>query len=213
MPPAAGRALTWADIDGLDFAKCAGLLPVIVQDNLTAQVLMLGYMNREALEATLSRGRVVFFSRARQRLWEKGETSGHALEVQSIHADCDHDSLLVSARPRGATCHLGVPSCFATEPPARSFLDTLEGVIRERLSEPGAESYTARLMSAGPMRIAQKVGEEGVELALAGCAGSTVEVTAEAADLLYHVLVLLQARGLSLARVLEELASRHTARR
>jgi phosphoribosyl-ATP pyrophosphohydrolase/phosphoribosyl-AMP cyclohydrolase len=178
---------------------------------------MLGYMNREALEATLTRGRVVFFSRSKGRLWEKGEVSGHSLELECIYADCDRDALLVTARPSGAVCHLGTNSCFGdpellvAEP--SSILGKLESTIRERRELMPKGSYTARLLAGGVKSVAQKVGEEGVEVALAAAAGTDTEVVAEVSDLLYHVLVLLQARGLCLQHVLAELLARHAARR
>jgi phosphoribosyl-AMP cyclohydrolase / phosphoribosyl-ATP pyrophosphohydrolase len=200
------------DIDALDFAKGGGLLPAIVQDSATGRVLMLGYMNHESLAATLARGRVVFFSRSKRRLWEKGETSGHRLELVSVHSDCDRDALLISARPEGPTCHLGCDSCFGVPAGAPAFLAELERVIAHRLSADGADSYTARLVRQGIRRVAQKVGEEGVEVALAAASGDSQELTAEAADLLYHLMVLLQARGVSLAAVAAELSARHAAR-
>jgi phosphoribosyl-AMP cyclohydrolase / phosphoribosyl-ATP pyrophosphohydrolase len=179
----------------------------------TGTVLMLGYMNREALVATLALRRVVFFSRSKQRLWEKGETSGNALEVEQIHRDCDGDTLLVSAWPRGPVCHSGIGSCFgdpiAETGKATNYLETLEEVIRQCLEVRVPGSYTARLLDAGWQRMAQKVGEEGIEVALAATGGSDHEVISEVADLFYHVLVLLKARGLSLERVLKELESRH----
>jgi phosphoribosyl-ATP pyrophosphohydrolase/phosphoribosyl-AMP cyclohydrolase len=201
-------------LDELDFTK--GLLPAIVQHSENGTVLMLGYMNREALEATLARGRVVFFSRSKHRLWEKGETSGNALEVAEVRADCDRDALLIAARPQGPTCHLGTASCFGESAPTDSeplkFLSALEAIISERLSVRPHDSYTARLVAGGTKRIAQKVGEEGLELALAAAAGTNDEVVAEAADLLYHLLVLLKTRALALDRVIEALRLRHAAR-
>src|SRR6266404_197813 len=205
-----------ADLDSLDFSKAAGLLPAIVQHAGSGAVLMLGYMNRDALRASLTRRRVVFFSRSRQRLWEKGETSGHVLELAQIRADCDGDALLVSAWPHGPVCHLGTASCFgdAARTPAEqlAFLDTLDEVIGERMAARPEGSYTARLVARGPRRVAQKVGEEGLEVALAGAGGSDAELVAEAADLLYHVLVLLRVRGLPLERVIDELRARHAAK-
>jgi len=187
-----------ADVERLDFAKGDGLLPAIVQHAVTGAVLMLGYMNREALRETLMRRRVVFFSRSKQRLWEKGETSGHCLELAQIRADCDRDTLLVTAWPRGPACHLGTATCFgdealtAAEPLA--FLAALEGIIAQRIAERPEGSYTARLVAQGPKRLAQKVGEEGLEVALAAAAESDDKVVAEVADLLYHLLVLLKSR-------------------
>ena len=203
-------------LDRLDFAKGDGLIPAVIQHAGTAAVLMIGYMNREALEATLTRGRVVFFSRSKGRLWEKGETSGHVLEVAEIRADCDRDALLVSAWPQGPVCHLGSANCFGREPDTDTqelaFLGELEHVIGERMAARLPGSYTARLVASGMKRIAQKVSEEGLEVALAAAAGTDGEVVAEASDLFYHVLVLLKARGLNLKRVLTELRERHAAR-
>jgi phosphoribosyl-ATP pyrophosphohydrolase/phosphoribosyl-AMP cyclohydrolase len=209
-------SLTFADIDQLDFSKAAGLLPAIVQDGATGAVLMLAYMNEAALRATLERGRVVFWSRSKQRLWEKGETSGHTLALQSIETDCDRDTLLVTARPLGPACHLGTRTCFGDDARTRAerlaFLAQLEEIIEQRSAGAPEGSYTARLLAQGPQRIAQKVGEEGVEVALAGAAGTADAVVAESADLLFHLLVLLKARGLSLERVVAELATRHARR-
>jgi phosphoribosyl-ATP pyrophosphohydrolase/phosphoribosyl-AMP cyclohydrolase len=215
--PVSGRdgPIGFSDLDRLDFAKGDGLIPAVIQHAGTAAVLMIGYMNREALEATLTRGRVVFFSRSKGRLWEKGEASGHALEVAEIHADCDCDALLVSAWPQGPVCHLGSANCFGREPNTTeqlAFLGELEHVIGERMAARLPGSYTARLVASGMKRIAQKVCEEGLEVALAAAAGTDGEVVAEASDLFYHVLVLLKARGLSLQRVLAELRARHEAR-
>lgn len=204
------------DVDSLDFAKGAGLMPAIVQDVERGAVLMLGYMNREALRETLVRGRVVFFSRSKQRLWEKGETSGHTLQFVSASADCDRDTLLVQARPVGPACHLGTTTCFGNEPQSRaerlSFLGTLEDVIERRIASDASESYTVKLFREGTRRIAQKVGEEGVEVALAASAGEDAEVVTESADLLYHLTLLLRARGLGLEQVADELAARHRTR-
>ena len=204
------------DIDSLDFAKGAGLLPAIVQDAERGAVLMLGYMNRDALRETLVRGRVVFFSRSKQRLWEKGETSGHTLQFVSASADCDRDTLLVQARPAGPACHLGTTTCFGTEPQSRAerlaFLGTLEEVIERRIASDASESYTVKLFREGTRRIAQKVGEEGVEVALAASAGDDAEVVTESADLLYHLTLLLRSRGLGLEQVADELAARHRTR-
>lgn len=203
-----------ADIVTIAFGARDGLVPAIVQDADSGGVLMLGYMNPASLSATLERGRVVFYSRSRQRLWEKGESSGHTLDVVDIAADCDQDTLLVTARPRGPVCHKGCRTCFgdqtrtAAEPLA--FLAALEQLIERRWVERPEGSYTTRLFAEGPKRIAQKVGEEGVEVALAGSAESAEKLTDEAADLLYHLLVLLRSRGLPLAAVIEALAARHS---
>ena len=201
-----------ADIDKLDFKKGDGLIPAIVQDAMTGAVLMLGYMNREALLATFERKRLVFFSRSKQRLWEKGETSGNTLDLAEVRADCDSDTLLVTALPRGPACHKGSITCFGDEPATRAqavaFLGELETIIEQRLVDKPEGSYTARLYAQGPKRIAQKVGEEGVELALAGVVEDDDKVIEETADLLFHMLVLLKSRGISLERVVTELKRR-----
>lgn len=201
----------------LDWTKGDGLLPAVVQDAHTGRVLMLGYMNAQSLERTLLERRVVFFSRTRQQLWTKGETSGNYLNVVDVSADCDDDTILVLARPDGPTCHNGTDSCFADarSPDAAdvAFLKTLEGTIAQRIADNPEGSYTARLYSQGIGRIAQKVGEEGVETALAAVTRSDDELVGECADLLFHLLVLLKARNLSLERLLQELASRHGSKR
>ena len=208
-----GAALQPADIERLDFSKGGGLIPAIVQDASSGAVLMLAYMNREALSETFSRGRVVFFSRSKQRLWEKGETSGHTLELVEVRADCDADTLLVTARPRGPACHLGLATCFGdapvTDAVALAFLATLEDVIGQRIAEKPEGSYTAKLHAQGIRRVAQKVGEEGVEFALAAVSESDEKVTEEAADLLFHLLLGLRSRSVTLHRVVEELQRRH----
>jgi phosphoribosyl-AMP cyclohydrolase / phosphoribosyl-ATP pyrophosphohydrolase len=204
-PPPLSERIAWE--------KVGGLLPVIVQHTVSGAVLMLGYMNREALAATLERGRVVFFSRSRGRLWEKGETSGHTLTVASMHLDCDADTLLITAVPAGPVCHTGTATCFGDEPRSDAqqlaFLSALEEIIAERIGSPGESSYTARLHAAGIRRIAQKIGEEGVEVALAAIAESDEALLGECADLLYHLLVLLRERSLDLAAVVETLRKRH----
>ena len=201
------------DISAVDFVKGDGLVPAIVQDVDTGAVLMMAYMNKDALEQTLSRKRAVFFSRSKQRLWEKGETTGHTLDVADVVLDCDHDTLLVTARPRGPACHKGTLTCFGDQPRSAAtniaFLAKLEAVIAQRAAEKPEASYTARLLERGVARVAQKVGEEGVELALAGVGETAEKVTEEAADLLFHLLVLLRARGLTLSQVVEKLESRH----
>lgn len=209
-----------SDLQRVDFGKGDGLVPVIVQDAHDARVLMLGYMNHLAAAETLRRGKVTFWSRSRNRLWEKGETSGHTLNLVSIALDCDQDALLVRATPKGPVCHRGTPTCFDAESvPANGstrgteleFLGVLEAIIAERMAAPDAGSYTAKLLAAGPKRIAQKVGEEGVEVALAGSSGETTELVSESADLLYHLIVMLKSRGSSLGAVAEELRRRHAA--
>jgi phosphoribosyl-ATP pyrophosphohydrolase/phosphoribosyl-AMP cyclohydrolase len=207
---------TPADIERIDWQKNDGLVPAIVQHATSGSVLMLGYMNRQALAATLERGRLVFFSRSRQRLWEKGETSGHFLQLRELRADCDADTLLVSALPTGPVCHTGSASCFGDEPltaaASLSFLLELEQVITQRIANSPEGSYTARLYERGVRRVAQKVGEEGLEVALAGAGEADDALLGECADLLYHLLVLLRSRGLRLEAVIEELRRRHAGR-
>lgn len=207
---------TTLDIEALDFAKGGGLLPGVVQDAHTGTVLMLGYLNRESLQETLKRGRVVFFSRSRGRLWEKGETSGNTLNLVSVVADCDNDALLLRVHPVGPTCHRNTPSCFGDgQPPDRDglpFLAQLQDVIEQRIAQSPEGSYTAKLYGQGIKRMAQKVGEEGVEVALAAQAAGGEELVSEAADLLFHLALLLRARDLSLEAVARELAARHRAR-
>lgn len=196
----------------VDWYKMGGLVPAIIQDDRTGQALMLGYMNRDALDRTLSTGLVTFFSRSKQRLWTKGESSGHRLVLVEVHLDCDGDSVLVRALPHGPTCHRGTETCFGNlADPLLAFLSTLEGIIGERTTADPAHSYTARLMAEGVQRIAQKVGEEGVEVALAAMGGDPADLTAEAADLLYHLLLLLKAGESSLDKVIAELRRRHAA--
>lgn len=195
------------DPDSLAWDKQDGLLPVIVQDAGTLRVLMLGYMDRAALAATLDTGRVTFFSRSKQRLWTKGESSGHFLRLVHIDTDCDADTLLVQAHPAGPTCHLGRTSCFEHAP--QDFLAALDAFIAQRERERPAGSYTTKLFESGIKRIAQKVGEEGVETALAATVGDLAELQNEAADLLYHLIVLLRASGLTLGAAVEVLRQRH----
>lgn len=202
------------DIAQVDFGKGDGLVPAIVQDASTGAVLMLGYMNAEALTQTLARNRAVFWSRSKQRLWEKGETTGHTLDLVDIALDCDADTLLVTAQPRGPACHNGTLTCFGNEPRSAAtslaFLATLEDVIAQRATEKPEASYTARLLEKGIAKVAQKVGEEGVETALAGVSDTNDKVIEESADLLFHLLVLLRARGVPLSDVVQKLESRHT---
>ena len=203
----------------------AGLAPAVVQHHATGQVLMLGWMNREALRRTLESGAVHFWSRRRQEIWRKGETSGNTLALRSIRTDCDRDALLVRADPAGPTCHTGAVSCFfepvaggddgpdatgdsPTEAGFGAVLDRLAAIVERRAEERPEGSYTASLLAAGPGRAAQKVGEEGVETALAAAAGSEAELVGEAADLLYHLLVALRSRGVPPARVGAELERR-----
>jgi phosphoribosyl-ATP pyrophosphohydrolase/phosphoribosyl-AMP cyclohydrolase len=200
-------------VTNVDFDKSGGLVPAIVQDADSGAVLMLAYMNREALDETLQRRRAVFYSRSKQRLWEKGETTGHTLDVVDVAVDCDNDTLLITARPRGPACHNGTLTCFGDAPRSAAtgiaFLAKLEGIIARRAAEKPEASYTARLLDKGIAKVAQKVGEEGVEVALAGVSEDDEKVLAESADLMFHLLVLLRARGLSLKQVVDTLESRH----
>lgn len=198
------------DIDALAWVKQGGLLPAVVQHADTLRVLMVGYMDRAAVHATLVSGRVTFYSRSRQRLWTKGETSGHVLDLVAIEPDCDGDALLVQALPRGPTCHVGRDSCFAEAP--GDFLAELDALIAARDHDRPAGSYTTGLFDKGVRSIAQKVGEEGVETALAAVAQDDAALCGEAADLLFHLQVLLRARGLSLPRAVEVLRQRNGAR-
>jgi phosphoribosyl-ATP pyrophosphohydrolase/phosphoribosyl-AMP cyclohydrolase len=199
-------------IENLAWDKMGGLIPAIVQDAFDGRVLMQGFMNREALAVTLESGKVTFWSRSRQQLWTKGETSDNYLELVEIHVDCDRDCLLVKARPEGPTCHLGSDTCFDGQGkvfPELAFLAELQRVIKKRNEDRPDGSYTTTLFAAGKKRIAQKVGEEGVETALAAVAGDDEELLNESADLVYHLLVLLRARNLELESLLEVLKVRH----
>ncbi|PXV61506.1 phosphoribosyl-ATP pyrophosphatase /phosphoribosyl-AMP cyclohydrolase [Dyella jiangningensis] len=204
---------TTLDPSPLDWAKGDGLLPAIVQHWLTGEVLMLGYMNAEALAATQARGQVTFFSRSKQRLWTKGESSGHVLALKSVRMDCDADTLLVLAEPHGPTCHNGTSSCFGDDAqPPLGFLAELDALIAQRHAERPAGSYTTKLFEGGIRRMAQKVGEEGVETALAAVAQDDEALLGEAADLVYHLAVALRARGLGLSDVAAVLEQRHAVR-
>jgi phosphoribosyl-AMP cyclohydrolase / phosphoribosyl-ATP pyrophosphohydrolase len=200
----------------LDWGKGDGLVPAVVQHAVTAQVLMLGYMNREALLATVKTGNVTFFSRSKGRLWTKGESSGHFLKLASIVPDCDDDTLLILAHPIGPTCHEGTQSCFgdtiSTKAQQFAFLAKLEDVIAQRIADKPDGSYTARIWGQGPTRLAQKVGEEGVEVALAAATQTDERVLSESADLLFHLALLLKSRNLSLDQVIKELERRHDAK-
>ena len=203
------------DTGRLDWAKGDGLLPAIVQHWCSGEVLMLGYMNAEALAHTRASGHVTFYSRSKRRLWTKGESSGHVLVLKGIRIDCDADTLLVQADPHGPTCHLGTSSCFgdrADVRPPLGFLAELDALVAQRHAERPADSYTTKLFDGGVRRIAQKVGEEGVETALAAVAQGDEELLGEAADLVFHLIVLLRDRGLSLADVAAVLARRHAER-
>jgi phosphoribosyl-ATP pyrophosphohydrolase/phosphoribosyl-AMP cyclohydrolase len=206
---------TSIDPAALDWAKGDGLLPAVVQHHLSGEVLMLGYMNRDALEQTLLDGKVTFYSRSKARLWTKGESSGHVLALKSVRIDCDADTLLIGAEPQGPTCHLGTSSCFGQSEEVRpplGFLAELDGLVERREAERPAGSYTTQLFDGGIRRIAQKVGEEGVETALAAAVQGDEELLGEAADLLFHLTVLLRARGLGLADAVGVLAKRHAGR-
>ena len=200
------------DPNTIDFAKGDGLVPVVVQDAVTLQVLTLAYMDRAALDETIASGEATFFSRSRGGRWRKGETSGDRLHVVSITADCDADAIVLGVTPVGNACHLNRTSCFGeADAPGLGRIARLERTIAERAAADPSESWTARLMAQGPKRIAQKVGEEGVETALAGVAGPDEELASEAADLIYHLLVLLHARNMVFQDVLDVLASRAEA--
>ena len=193
----------------LAWEKMDNLLPAIVQDAISGKVLMQGYMNQDALATTLDSGKVTFFSRSKLRLWQKGETSGNTLDLVSVAADCDFDSLLVLANPNGPTCHTGVESCwFKGNTPSFTFLADLERLLAARKGADPKSSYTASLYNKGIKRIAQKVGEEGVETALAATVHDKEELKNEAADLLYHLTVLLQASDMSLDDALSVLRER-----
>ena len=197
----------------IDWQKGEGLVPAIVQHAVTGRVLMLGYMNAEALEKTKSTGRVTFYSRSRQCLWVKGDTSGNRLELRSIETDCDADAILVQAVPSGPVCHLEKDSCFDREEQERGFgiVGRVENTIDQRIADKTDGSYTAKLVTAGAGRIAKKIGEEGIELALAATQRNREEIIAEAADLTYHVLVMLRDQGIEFADVARELDARHQA--
>ncbi|WP_323761095.1 bifunctional phosphoribosyl-AMP cyclohydrolase/phosphoribosyl-ATP diphosphatase HisIE [Maricaulis sp.] len=197
----------------LDWKKGDGLIPAIIQDAATRQVLMLGYMNAEALAETIKSGKVHFFSRSKQRLWKKGETSGNTFKLVSLAADCDSDALLVEVKPKGPACHTGTVSCFGDDPgPGLGFLAHLRAIIRKRKKDKTKGSYVGSLMAKAPKRPAQKVGEEGVEVAMAAVSESKEALTGEAADLLFHLMVLLESRELGLDEVVDVLRTRHAVR-
>lgn len=196
-------------LEQVDFAKTGGLVPGVVQHARTRQVLMVGFLDREALETTLRTGLATFRSRSRGTSWTKGETSGHTLAVERVEVDCDRDTLLLHAVPAGPTCHTGDTSCFGAQAVAGSFVHELDEVVRVRDEERPAGSYTTALLEGDVRRVAQKVGEEGVETALAAVAQDEEDLLGESADLVYHLLVLLRARGLGLADVERVLRERH----
>lgn len=201
--------LSEQQINQLDWEKVDNLMPAIVQHAVSGEVLMMGYMNKEALAVTEETGKVTFFSRTKQRLWTKGESSGHFLNVINIYPDCDNDTLLILVNPIGPTCHLGNNSCFAPAASDWGFLYQLEQLLASRKSADPASSYTAKPYASGTKRIAQKVGEEGVETALAATVNDREELTNEASDLMYHLLVLLQDQDLDLSKVIGRLRERH----
>ena len=192
----------------LNFSKCNGLIPAVIQDSSTLQVLMVGFMNEEAYEKTSREGKVTFFSRSKNRLWTKGETSGNWLYVETIQADCDNDSLLIKVNPAGPVCHTGSTSCFAEET-AKGFIYQLEAVINQRINDNISESYTNKLYKKGINKMAQKVGEEAVELVIESKDDNIDLFKNEAADLLYHLLILLKAKGINLQSIEEVLKERH----
>jgi phosphoribosyl-AMP cyclohydrolase / phosphoribosyl-ATP pyrophosphohydrolase len=198
-------------LDTLDWSKSDGLLPLIAQHAHDGRVLMLGFANREALALTIETREVHYWSRSRQRIWRKGESSGHVLALVSIAPDCDRDALLCQVLPAGPTCHRGTASCFDGDAPAHPWLNELEALIAVRANADPESSYVARLLAAPVARRAQKVGEEGVETALAAVSGDSGALRGEAADLLFHLLVLLRGGELGLADVVGELARRHGA--
>lgn len=196
-------------INQLDFKKGDGLLPVIVQDNSTNKVLMLGYMNAEALQKTIEEKRVTFFSRSKQRLWTKGESSGNFLNLVSIAKDCDDDTILAKVNPVGPVCHTGADTCFEETNQTDNFLLHLESVIQDRRDNPSGKSYTTSLFKKGINKVAQKVGEEAVELVIEAKDDDKDLFMGEAADLMYHYLVLLAAKDYTLTEVIDVLKSRH----
>jgi len=195
----------------LAWQKMDNLIPAIIQDAATGAVLMQGFMNEQALQVTLTSGKATFFSRSKQRLWQKGETSGNTLDVKQVLADCDKDCILIAATPNGPTCHLGTESCFPEQTlTQQNFLSYLERFIEQRKNDPVEESYTARLLARGTTKVAQKVGEEGVEVALAAVAETKEDLLGECADLFYHTLVLLQDKQVTLSEVMQVLQTRHS---
>ncbi len=210
---------TTVSLTQIDFSKNNGLVPAIVQDINTKEVVMQGWMNHEALQKSIDTRLVTFFSRSKQRLWTKGESSGNYLRLESLSTDCDHDALLIGVIPEGPACHTGSRSCFVGEETTivsgnasytdLGFLARLEGVLKQRRGSNPDSSYTARLFSEGPKRIAKKVGEEAAEVLLEAENGSTSRLIEESADLLYHLEVLLLSRGLGLEDLVSELKRRH----
>ena len=201
------------DAKSLDWKKSDGLIPAIIQDVATRQVLMLGYMNAEALEKTQETKKVHFYSRTKQRLWMKGESSGNSFKLVKISADCDTDTLLVEVKPKGPACHTGTVTCFGDDPaPGLGFLAHLRSIIKKRRKEKPKGSYVGDLLARAPKKPAQKVGEEGVEVAMAAVSEDNEALVGEAADLLFHLMVLLESRDLSLDDCVDLLRKRHAVR-
>lgn len=192
----------------IDFNKTDGLVPVIIQDEQTLEVLMLGYMNQEAYNKTVKENKVTFFSRSKNRLWTKGETSNNYLHVKSIHLDCDNDTLLIKVKPDGPTCHTGSRSCFKTQY-NQNFILQLEAIVEDRYKNPQEGSYVNKLQGKGLNKIAQKVGEEAVETVIAALAETETDLINESSDLVFHLLVLLREKGLNLERIAKNLEERH----
>jgi phosphoribosyl-AMP cyclohydrolase / phosphoribosyl-ATP pyrophosphohydrolase len=192
-----------------DFKKMNGLVPAVIQDAVTMQVLMVGFMNEEALQKTISEGKVTFFSRSKNRLWTKGETSGNFLYVNEIKTDCDNDTLLIYASPAGPVCHLGTPTCFGDKNRSKGFVYKLQDIINQRIDDNAGDSYTNKLFLKGINKVAQKVGEEAVELVIEAMGKNDELFKNEAADLLYHYLILLKAKGFKLEDIEEVLEGRH----
>lgn len=210
MTDVSNKALNSTLSDKLDWQKQDGLIPAVVQNHLTGKVLMLGYMDKAALEKTLATQLVTFYSRTKQRLWTKGEESGNTLDLVAIDKDCDNDSLLVQVIPNGPTCHLDRESCWPNGD-AHSFIDNLSQLIASRKGDDPKTSYTAYLFDRGTKRIAQKVGEEGLETALAAATNDKPELIDEASDLMYHLLVLLEDQDLQMSDITNNLMKRHLA--
>lgn len=205
------QAYTAPKAADIDFAKGGGLVPAIIQDADTRNVLMLGYMNKEAFDKTIATGRVTFYSRSRNCLWTKGGTSGHFLDLVSVKADCDNDTLLVRATPHGPTCHTGSDTCWGEDNAQMplQFIEKLQHFIEKRHAEMPEGSYTTSLFNAGVQRMAQKVGEEALETVIEAVGGTNEKLVYEASDMLYHLIVLLTSRGLSIDDIADELQRRH----
>lgn len=198
------------DLDKINFEKVGGLVPAVIQDASSKQMLMLGYMNKDAIQKTLETGKVTFYSRTKERLWTKGESSGNFLLLKEILLDCDGDTLLIKAEPVGPVCHTGADTCFGESNRSKTaFIDHLRAIIKERKNNPTDQSYTASLFAKGINKVAQKVGEEAVEIVIEAKDDNKALFVGEAADLLYHYLVLLEAKGYELDEVMQVLIDRH----